>query len=175
MAGDHEGGLLKVLVIHAHPYPARSHAGSAMIEALADVPQLAVRPLYSLYPDFDVDAEAERRALEEAALVVWAHPLYWHSMPALLKHWFDVVLLEGWAWGAAGRALAGKRAMLAVTAGHASAEPFQAYARLVESIARTCHMEWLEPFVLDEAETMDEARLREGSQRLRRRIEELVA
>ena len=168
-------GAVKVVVIHAHPYPARSHAGSAMIQALAGVADLEVRALYTLYPDFDIDAEAERRVLDEAGLVVWAHPLYWHSMPALLKHWFDVVLVEGWAWGVQGRALEGKRALLAVSAGHASGEPFGAYARLVESIARTCHMEWLEPFVLDEAESAGDERLREESLRLRRRIEESMA
>jgi glutathione-regulated potassium-efflux system ancillary protein KefF len=163
---------MNVLVVHAHPYPARSHAGGRLIEALAGLPDQDLRSLYQLYPDFDVDAEAERRALERADLVVWSHPLYWHSMPALLKHWFDTVLVQGWAWGETGTALAGKRALLAVTAGKASAEPLSAYVRLVESIARTCHMEWREPFVVDEAESIGDEQLRAAAARFRARIEE---
>ena len=166
---------MSLLVVHAHPYPARSHACAALVESLAGMPALEVRALYQLYPDFDIDPEAERRALERARLVVWAHPLFWHSMPALLKQWFDVVLQQGWAWGEGGRALAGKRAMLAVTAGHSSPEPLAAYFRLVESLARTCHMEWEEPFLLDDAESLEEARLREGAARLRSRIESALA
>ena len=162
---------MSVLVVHAHPYPARSHAGGKLIEALAGLPGLDLRSLYQLYPDFDVDAEAERRALEQADLVVWSHPLYWHSMPALLKHWFDTVLVQGWAWGDSGRALAGKRALLAVTAGKAGPEPLAAYERLVESIARTCHMEWLQPFVVDEAESMTDEALREVAVGFRARVE----
>jgi putative NADPH-quinone reductase len=94
-------------------------------------------------------------------------------MPALLKQWFDVVLLQGWAWGEGGSALAGKRAFLAVTAGKASPEPLAAYVRLVESIARTCGMEWTEPFVLDDAESLGEAALGEAAGRLRARVAEL--
>jgi glutathione-regulated potassium-efflux system ancillary protein KefF len=166
---------VSILVVHAHPYPGRSHAGGALVRGLEGLPSLAVRSLYELYPDFDVDAEAERRALEGAGLVVFAHPLYWHSMPALLKLWFDVVLVEGWAWGETGRAIAGKRALLAVTAGHSSPEPFAAYSRLVESIVRSCHMGWLDPFVLDDAESAGEARIQEAARALRRRIEEALA
>lgn len=167
---------MSIVVVHAHPYPARSHAGGALIEALAGLPGLDLRSLYHLYPDFDVDPEAERRALERADLVVWSHPLYWYSTPALLKHWFDVVLVHGWAYGEGGAALAGKRCLWAVTAGESGsiadgAEPLASFARVVESIARHCSMHWLEPFVVDGTDRIGEEALAEAARRFRARIE----
>ena len=41
--------------------------------------------------------------------IVLQHPLYWYSVPGLLKHWFDKVLARGFAYGAGGRELVGKR------------------------------------------------------------------
>jgi glutathione-regulated potassium-efflux system ancillary protein KefF len=103
VARDHALGSLMVLVVHAHPYPARSVAGAELLAALRGLPDLEVRSLYQLYPDFDIDAEAERRALERARLVVLLHPLYWYSVPALLKQWFDVVLVRAGPTARAGR------------------------------------------------------------------------
>ena len=80
-----------ILVIYAHPYPQHSRAGKAMLEAVRDLPDLEVRSLYDLYTDFDIDIAAEQAALKRAELVVWLHPVYWYSVPALLKHWFEPV------------------------------------------------------------------------------------
>ena len=52
----------------------------------------ATHTLAELYPDFDIDGDAERAALARARLVVWLHPFYWYGVPALMKHWFDQVL-----------------------------------------------------------------------------------
>ena len=45
-----------ILVVFAHPYPDRSSANRALVEALAGLPDLEVRSLYDLYPSFDIDA-----------------------------------------------------------------------------------------------------------------------
>jgi len=60
-----------ILLLLAHPHPQRSIAGRALLAAVSDLPQVAVRSLYDLYPDFALDADAERRALASARLVVW--------------------------------------------------------------------------------------------------------
>ena len=173
-----------VLVIHAHPYPARSVAGAELLGALQGLPELEVRSLYRLYPDFDIDPDAERRALERARLVVLLHPLYWYSAPALLKHWFDVVLTKGWAYGEGGNALAGKDCLWAVTTGGEegaySAEgqhgrPFGDFAPAIEQTARFCGMNWLEPLVVNAARRSPPEARREAGLRLRRRIEERLA
>ena len=106
-----------ILVVYAHPYPARSRACAALLEAIRGAERVEVRSLYDLYPDFDIDGDAERHALEGARLVVWLHPFYWYSVPALMKHWFDHVLIKGWAHGEGGRALAGKDCLWVTTTG----------------------------------------------------------
>ena len=105
-----------VLILYAHPYPQHSRAGKALLDAVGDLPGLETRSLYDLYPDFDIDVAAEQAALTRAELVVWLHPVYWYSVPSMLKHWFDVVLLRGWAYGKEGNALRGKRCLWAAEA-----------------------------------------------------------
>lgn len=84
-------------VFYAHPYPDRSRANRALVESLRDLDGVELRSLYDLYPDFVIDVEAERRALEAADVVVWQHPIYWYTAPALLEIWFEKVLGRGWA------------------------------------------------------------------------------
>jgi glutathione-regulated potassium-efflux system ancillary protein KefF len=146
-----------ITVVYAHPYPGRSIACKALVEALSGVPDLEVRAIYSLYPDFDIDPAAERAALERAGLVVWLHPLYWYGVPGMMKHWFDVVLTKGWAYGEGGTALAGKDCLwVATTGGNDLAysaqgrhrRPFDDFIAPVEMTARYCNMNWLDPFVV---------------------------
>lgn len=41
---------------------------------------------------------AEQRRLDRADLLVLAYPVYWWSMPALMKGWIDRVFIQGWAF-----------------------------------------------------------------------------
>ena len=93
-------GLINL--VYAHPYPDRSRANRALLARVRDLPGLEVRSLYDLYPDFDVDVDAEREALVRADVVVWQCPFYWYGMPALLHQWIEKVLGHGWAYGAGG-------------------------------------------------------------------------
>lgn len=67
------------------------------------------------------DIAAELDKLLAADLVIFSFPLYWFSVPAILKGWFDRVLVSGKTYG--GRrvydagGLKGKRALLALTTG----------------------------------------------------------
>jgi len=168
-------------VIYGHPYPRRSRACAALIEGIRGLPDLEVRTICDLYPDFDIDVQAEQAALERASLIVWLHPVYWYTVPALMKQWFDSVLLGGWAHGEDGVALKGKKVLWATTTGDvekyglegAHAHPFEAFVPVVEQTARYCHMKWLEPFVVHGSHEMTDEELRQKAARLRRRIEEL--
>lgn len=67
----------------------------------------------------DIAAEVEK--LVAADLVIFSFPLYWFSVPAILKGWIDRVFLSGVTYGGKnfydqGR-LKGKKAMLAFTLG----------------------------------------------------------
>lgn len=45
----------------------------------------------------------EQQRVERAAVVVLAFPVYWWSLPALLKGWIDRVFTTGWAFGGSDR------------------------------------------------------------------------
>lgn len=67
------------------------------------------------------DIRQELDKLLRADLVIFNFPVYWFSAPAILKGWFDRVLISGVCYG--GKrfydqgGLAGKRAMLAISIG----------------------------------------------------------
>ncbi|MBX3611102.1 MAG: NAD(P)H-dependent oxidoreductase [Hydrogenophaga sp.] len=145
------------LIIHAHPRPRQSTATRALLDALAARPDTAVRSLYERYPDFDIDVASEQEALTHAQLVIWVAPVYWYSVPALLKHWFELVLAHGWAYGKGGDALQGKTAWWVASAGGmatmyqpggAHMRPFADFVAPIEHTARYCGMHWLPPYVL---------------------------
>ena len=68
------------------------------------------------------DLKAEMKKFEEADLVIFNFPLWWFSLPAILKGWVDRVFAMGFAYGAGkgvyeNGAFPGKRAMLSFTTG----------------------------------------------------------
>lgn len=146
-----------VALIYAHPYAERSLANRELLAAISDLAFVDLRPLYDLYPDFDIDADAERARLEAVDTIVLQHPLYWYSMPALLKLWIDDVFSVGWAYGDGGTALVGKRLQWVVTTGgDVSAytsdgphgHPFESFIAPFRQTARFCGMAWEEPVVV---------------------------
>jgi glutathione-regulated potassium-efflux system ancillary protein KefF len=172
------------LVVLAHPYPDRSQANRALLRALEGLGNLQVRSLYDLYPDFAIDAAAERDALAAASIVVWQHPLFWYGVPALLKLWFEKVLTSGWAWGPGGDALRGKRCLWVVTTGGDALDyspagihrhAVDAFAPAVRQTAEFCGMVWLEPVIVQAARQLDAAALAERGRRYRARLEALAS
>jgi glutathione-regulated potassium-efflux system ancillary protein KefF len=140
--------------------------------------------LYDRYPEFDIDVEAEQTALARAGLIVWMHPVFWYSVPGLLKHWFDMVLTPGWAFGADGTALRGKDCLWVATTGAGEAayavggghgRPFSDFAAAIEQTARFCGMAWQPPFVVHGASAIDEARLAHYAQRFGERLDAWIA
>jgi NAD(P)H dehydrogenase (quinone) len=67
------------------------------------------------------DIQAELDKLLRADLVIFNFPIYWFSMPAIMKGWMDRVLISGVCYGGTRfydkGGLAGKKAMLAITIG----------------------------------------------------------
>jgi glutathione-regulated potassium-efflux system ancillary protein KefF len=171
------------LVVYAHPHHPRARANREMLRALEDLPAASVRPLYDLYPDFDIDVAAEQAAVAAADAIVLQHPLYWYTMPALAKLWLESVFVHGWAYGDAGRAVAGKRFLWAVTTGGGDGDylpgaahdhPFEAFVPPVRQFARYCGMRWEPPFVLHGAHRVDAAALRERAAAYRARVAALA-
>lgn len=168
-----------IYIVFAHPYPSRSRANRALLDAVRNLPGVEVCMLYERYPDFDVDIAAEQAALTRARLIVWMHPVYWYSTPSLLKHWCDKVLAPGWAYGKGGSALHGKDFLwVATTGGDATAysaagvhrRPFSDFMAPVEETAHFCGMNWQAPFVLHDAGAIDATTLAAQALRLQQRL-----
>ncbi len=156
----------KILILFAHPAPQRSRVNHLMVQRARTLPNVTVRDLYEMYPDFDIDVKEEQALLVQADLIVFQHPIQWYSMPSLLKEWVDVVLEAGWAHGAGGTALHGKDFWLAVTTGgsnqsyqetgyHGAA--FSTFLPPFQHTAALCGMHWLPPHILHDAHHLDDA------------------
>ncbi len=165
------GRPVRVLVLLAHPDRGHSrvnahlqhHLSRRFAEPTAAL-EVVLRDLYSLYPDFAIDVEAEQQALARADLIVWQHPLQWYSMPALMKLWLDEVLTHGWAYGHGGHVLAGKDLWLVLSTGGSEAayQPqgynrhfFDAFLSPYEQTAALCGLRFLPPLVLHGAHAID--------------------
>jgi putative NADPH-quinone reductase len=59
---------------------------------------LADRACYRGEGEVPADVVREQRRLDAADHVVLVFPVYWWSMPALLKGWIDRVFINGWAF-----------------------------------------------------------------------------
>lgn len=154
-----------ILIIYAHPYPNKSHVNREMLKRASQL-GVTVRTLYNLYPDFDIDVQAEQQAVEQADLIVLQHPLQWYSTPALLKLWIDKVFTSGWAHGAGAIALKGKSILWAVTANseqsHLEVDSPPGLSTLAQPLHATavyCGMRWLKPLLVNGTSTTDTAEL----------------
>ncbi len=168
-----------ITVFVAHPYIDHSRANKALLRAIDNVDSVRVRLLYDLYPEFSIDVEAEQRALESSDVVVWQHPIYWYSAPALLKLWFEKVLEDGWAYGPGGRALAGKRCFWVTTTGAGNESynargmhqhPFDTFEPVVRQTARFCGMDWEQPLIVHEAHRIGDDELEQYCELYRSRL-----
>jgi glutathione-regulated potassium-efflux system ancillary protein KefF len=150
-----------------------------LIDSVARFPFVSVCSLYDRFADFSIDVEAEQQALLEADVIVWQHPLYWYSVPPLLKLWFDKVLAYGFAYGDGAAKLRGKRCQWVVTTGGDEAafddggihgHAFERFAPPIEQTAVFCNMRWQPPLVVHGARRVDDRTLLRASEQYRARL-----
>ena len=141
----------------------------------------------------DVKAEIEKLVWADALILQF--PLWWFSMPAILKGWVDRVFAYGFAYGVGEHSdkrwgdrygegtLAGKRAMLIVTAGgweeHYSARGVNGpiddlLFPINHGILYYPGYDVLPPFVVYRADRIDGAGFRTVAERLRQRMRTLA-
>ncbi|GAA0374960.1 NAD(P)H-dependent oxidoreductase [Bacillus horti] len=114
---------MKTLVIVAHPHLNEgSRANLKKVEALKAQPEITVHSLYESYPNWAINVKQEQQLLLAHERIVLQFPLYWYSVPPLLKKWFDDVMEYGWAFGSNGVQLKGKQFILAISAGGGKAD-----------------------------------------------------
>lgn len=141
------------------------------------------------------DIAAEQAKLMWADAVLFQFPLWWFSMPAIMKGWFDRVYAYGFAYGVGEHSdrrwgdrygegkLAGKRAMLLVTTGGWEQHygPRGINGPINDLLFPIQHgmlyypgFDVLPPFVEYRVRAMDEARFAEVSGRLGERLDTLA-
>jgi putative NADPH-quinone reductase len=149
--------MKKVLNLFAHPGQRHSTVNVKLADAVKTIDQITHVDLYARYPRFNIDIDAEQQALLEHDIIVLQFPVFWYSMPSLLKEWLDLVLEFGFAYGAQGNKLAGKWMLPVLTAGgmqdtyqtsgsnrHTIRELFSP----LEQTAHLCQMTYIPPMVL---------------------------
>jgi glutathione-regulated potassium-efflux system ancillary protein KefG len=159
--------MRNVLIILAHPNLANSQINKALISAIKNSiknnDNLIIHDLYLTYPDGVIDIDIEQEQLQKADVIIFQHPFYWYSAPALLKEWFDLVLQFDYAYGPNGNALKGKQWLTVITTGGSKfASCTEGHNRFTirqlltpfDQTAHLCEMEFLPPFVAHSARNL---------------------
>jgi len=158
--------LKNILILFAHPAFEKSRANKVLVNGLDRMKGVTFHDLYQVYPDMDIDRLHEQQLLEQHDVIVFHHPFFWYSGPAILKQWQDLVLVHGWAYGHDGNALKGKWLFNAITTGGPKAfyqiqgqsNRFSIRQLLspFEQTASMCNMRYLPPFVVHGTHSLNE-------------------
>lgn len=109
--------MKKTLLILAHPHLQKSIRNKLIAEELANEKKLEIRDLTGLYPNYNINVAEEQKKLVEADTIVFQYPLYWYSVPPILKLWIDEVFTYGFAFGKGNYQLEGKKIVVSCTIG----------------------------------------------------------
>lgn len=116
----------KILIVSGHTDLNYSVANKGILEELSNkLPEAEFDNLSELYPDFKIDVEKEQNKLLNADIIVLQYPVFWYSIPSLLKRWIEQVFQYGFAYGSTGDKLKGKKIILSFTSG----VPEEAYTK----------------------------------------------
>ena len=149
---------LKILWNLFHENIENSRGNKTLASVTESLTSVTFRNLYQLYPDFKIDVTEEQKLLVEHDLIVFQHPFYWYSTPALMKEWEDKVLTYGFAYPPKeGTALQGKKWLSVITTGG----PDWSYRsggynnftmsellRPLQQTAYLCGMDWMPPYIV---------------------------
>jgi glutathione-regulated potassium-efflux system ancillary protein KefG len=174
--------MARILILFAHPAFEKSRVHKAMVKQVLRLEGITFHDLYEAYPDYDIDLDREQELLLQHDVIVFQHPFYWYSCPAILKQWQDLVLEHGWAYGRGGTKLSGKTLFNAITAGGRE-EVYQetGYNRFTikqllapfEQTAHLCKMTYLPPFVVHDTHRMDTGSIEYNAVKYRQLIDGL--
>jgi glutathione-regulated potassium-efflux system ancillary protein KefG len=149
--------MSSVLVQFAHPAYSKSVVHRSLNSAAKTVSNVTFNDLYELYPEQFINVKREQELVARHEVLVFQHPFYWYSTPAIIKQWLDLVLEYNWAYGTNGTALRGKRMMSVISCGGSlaaySAEGYNNYSITdfllpMRQTATLCGMHYLPPFVV---------------------------
>ena len=130
---------------------------------------------------YSADILKEQKLLSEADLIIFQFPLWWYSMPALLKGYIDRVFSYGWAYGGA-QALVGKKILVSMTTG---APDFawtedkrgtikEIFKHLFVGTFGLCGLNSVEPFIVYGAKRHSEMDKNTNFENYKKRLTEIV-
>jgi len=145
--------MKNIVMISGHPNLDNSVANRTIIEETEkQLPEIQIRKLNKLYPNYQIDVQVEQAALEDVDMIILQFPLFWYAMPALLKKWIDNTFLRGFSHGP-NATLKGKKLLLSFTTGIAEKDyqiqglmknKISTYIEPFEGIAIFCGLEFLQ-------------------------------
>jgi glutathione-regulated potassium-efflux system ancillary protein KefG len=176
--------MSKILILFAHPAFHKSFSNQVLVEDINKINGITFHDLYEEYPEFDIDVEREKELLSHHDCIIFHHPFFWYSTPAILKEWQDLVLEHGWAFGTGGDKLRGKLFFNTITVGG----PKEAYTRdgmqnntireLIAPLKQTavfCNMVPLPPFVVYGTHAIEKEELQAYKNSYHRLLKNIVA
>jgi glutathione-regulated potassium-efflux system ancillary protein KefG len=149
--------MAKVLILFAHPVLEKSRVQKELVRHVRNLRGVTFHDLYETYPDLDIDVKHEQKLLLAHDVIIFQHPFYWYSSPAIIKQWLDLVLEHGWAYGSGGVALTGKKLMNVISCGgprHVYAPTgrnrftIRQFLAPFDQTAILCRMKYLPPFAV---------------------------
>jgi glutathione-regulated potassium-efflux system ancillary protein KefG len=174
--------LKNILILFAHPALQKSRINRVLIEGVDQLEGVHFHDLYQYYPEMDIDVTHEQDLLQKNDIVVFHHPFFWYSTPAILKEWQDLVLEHGWAYGSEGNALKDKICFNVVTTGgRREAYDPKGYNNFtirqlmapIEQTANLCKMIYLPPYVIHGTHSISSESVRRHHDELRTILREL--
>lgn len=166
----------QILILFAHPALEKSRIQYRLMKAASGIEGVTVHDLYQVYPDLMIDVPHEQALLSEHDIILFQHPFYWYSAPAIVKEWQDLVLEYGYAYGPDGTALHGKTLGNVISTG-GDAHNYQPGRRHNHSIgeflipfeqtAAICGMHYLPPFAVHGAHDISGAKIDEYAEHYR--------
>ncbi len=175
--GDQKKYKHGILILFAHPALQKSRINRNLIRYVRDIDGVTFHDLYEAYPDFHIHVKHEQRLLLEHDIIVFHHPVFWFSTPAILKEWQDLVLEHGWAYGKNGRALRGKTLLSVISTGGRESffrkegynrHTIQEFLAPVSQMAYVCGMHYLPPFVVHGTHTLTRQQIEDHGEDYRR-------
>jgi glutathione-regulated potassium-efflux system ancillary protein KefG len=173
----------KILILFAHPRFEKSKTNRALLKNIEQMEGVILYDLYEQYPDFNIDVDREKELLQAHQIIIWHHPFYMYSAPALLKQWIDLVLEYGWAHGRGGDYLKNKIVFNAITSG-GTREVYtpEGYNRFTigeflvpfNQTATLCKMIYLPPFAVQGTHLLSEDALQVQAKLYRTLLERLA-
>ncbi|MBS1563638.1 MAG: NAD(P)H-dependent oxidoreductase [Bacteroidetes bacterium] len=175
--------MARVLIQFAHPFLSKSVIQKTLLKHAHGVQGVTVNDLYESYPDLYIDVEKEQNLLLAHDIIIFQHPFYWYSSPAIIKQWQDLVLEYDWAYGHNGNMLRDKKMFNAISCGGGKKTygpgGYNHYAvndflLPFKQTAQLCKMEYMPPFVVHSSFRITDEAVRNAGRQYAAILEALV-